>query len=90
MKILLAFALTVACAVSIAQTTKLEHKSGSTTTVKTTKDGSDVTGKSKNGGQPSGTEKNTAGHKENVERVKAEGKAKGDPVTKVNGKSVPK
>ena len=86
--IAVACSLAMAATGVLAQKTTLEHQSGSKTTVTSTKEGTEVKGEAKNGGQPSGTEKNTQGHKENVDRVKGEAKDRGDPVVKENGRVV--
>ncbi len=83
MKHLVLIASLVALGVSHAQTTTLEHKSGGKTEVKTTPSGTDVKSTSKS----TGDEKNTQGHKENVERVKKDGKDRGDPVVKETPKT---
>lgn len=84
MKKLLLAACLLSLGVAHAQKTTLEHASGGKTTVSTDKDGTKVQSTSKS----SGGESNAGGHKENVDRVKQEGKDRGDKVTKENGKAV--
>lgn len=81
---LLVLTVSLAClGIAHAQTTTLEHKSGGKTEVKTTSTGTEVKSTSKS----TGDEKNTQGHKENVDRVKKEGRDRGDPVVKTSGKT---
>lgn len=67
-----------------AQKTTMEHKSGGKTHVKTDSNGTQMKSTSKS----TGNESNSQGHKANVDRVKQEGKDRGDPVVKQDGKSV--
>lgn len=83
MKYLVLIALLLSLGVAHAKTTSLVHKSGGTTEVTTTPRGTDV----KSTSMSSGDEKNTQGHKKNVDRVKQEGDDRGDPVVKPNGRA---
>ena len=74
----------LALGVANAETTTLEHKSGGKTEVRTTAIGTEVKSTSKS----TGGESNTQGNKTNVARVKQEGRDRGDPVVKQNGKAV--
>jgi hypothetical protein len=65
-----------------AATTEMTHKDGSKTTVSSDKTGSRVDTTAKGSDKPSGSETNAGSHKENVDRVKQEGKDKHNPVTK--------
>ena len=84
MKKVLLLASLLAFGAANAQQTTMEHKSGGKTQVKTDSTGSQVKSTSKS----TGNESNTESHKTNVDRVKQEGKDRGDPVTKQSGKAV--
>jgi hypothetical protein len=67
-----------------AQQTTMQHKSGGKTQVKTDSTGTQVKSTSKS----TGNERNVESHQANVNRVKKEGRDRGDPVVKQSGKAV--